>query len=231
MATDSLPYLSAFLVGLLGGVHCLGMCGSIIGTLNLGLERNQRDNPATLLRYQLAYNSGRIASYTLAGALMGGLGLLLVQWLPLRIAQQTLLLAAGLFMLLLGFYLSGWWLLLNRVEQLGRHLWRRIEPLGRKLLPVHTPVQALLLGTLWGWLPCGLVYSMLISATATGSITDGALLMLAFALGTLPNLLLMGVLTGAAAHLLQARWVKQLSGSIIIGFGCWTLFRAVNGIV
>jgi sulfite exporter TauE/SafE len=163
--------------------------------------------------------------------MMGGLGLLLVQWLPLQIAQRALLITAGILMLLLGLYLSGWWMLLNRIERFGRVLWRRIEPLGRKLLPIHNPLQALKLGVLWGWLPCGLVYSMLINAAATGSSINGALLMLAFALGTLPNLLLMGVLTGAAAHLLQARWVKQVSGSIIIGFGCWTLFRAFNGIL
>jgi len=230
MLIDTLPYASAFLVGLLGGVHCLGMCGSIIGTLNLGLDPLQRKNPFTLLSYQLAYNFGRICSYTLAGALMGGLGLLLVQWLPMQVAQQILLIAAGVFMLLLGLYLSGWWLLLNRVERLGRHLWKHIEPRGRKLLPVRSRTHALLLGSLWGWLPCGLVYSMLINATATGGILEGGLLMLAFALGTLPNLLLMGVLTGAAAHLLQARKIKQLSGSIIIGFGIWTLYRGLAAV-
>lgn len=231
MPLDSLPFLSAFLVGLLGGVHCLSMCGGIIGTLNLGLDQQQRNKPFILFYYQLAYNCGRIISYTLAGALMGGLGLLLVQWLPLQVAQHVLLIAAGSFMILLGFYLSGWWMLLNRVEQLGRKLWRHIEPLGRKQLPVRSSLQALKLGMLWGWLPCGLVYSMLINATATGSLVDGALLMLAFALGTLPNLLLLGILTGAAAHLLQARWVKQLSGTIIIGFGCWTLTRAISGLL
>ncbi len=230
MLIETLPYASAFLVGLLGGVHCLGMCGSIIGTLNLGLDPQQRNQPFTLLSYQLAYNCGRLFSYSLAGALMGGLGLLLVQWLPVQMAQRTLLITAGVFMLLLGLYLSGWWLLLNRVERLGRHLWKHIEPWGRRLLPVRSRTQALLLGSLWGWLPCGLVYSMLINATATGGVLQGGLLMLAFALGTLPNLLLMGLLTGAAAHLLQAPKVKQLSGSIVIGFGLWTLYRGLIGI-
>ncbi|RDE24305.1 sulfite exporter TauE/SafE family protein [Motiliproteus coralliicola] len=224
---ETLSYLSAFMVGLLGGVHCLGMCGGITGTLNLGLEPKQRENAATLLLFQLSYNLGRIFSYTLAGALMGGLGILLVQWLPLQTAQRVLLGFAGIFMMLLGLYLGGWWMLLNRVEQLGRGLWVQIEPLGRRLLPVKTPSQALLLGTLWGWLPCGLVYSMLINATASGGLINGALLMLAFALGTLPNLLLMGVLTGAAAHLLQSKRVKQLSGLLVLGFGVWTLYRAL----
>tara|TARA_R110002095_G_scaffold89138_2_gene77774 strand:- start:1795 stop:2490 length:696 start_codon:yes stop_codon:yes gene_type:complete len=228
---DTLPYFSAFLVGLLGGVHCLGMCGSIIGTLNLGLDAGERNQPLRLFSYQLAYNAGRIFSYTLAGAIMGGLGLLLVQWLPIQTAQRTLLAAAGVFMLLLGLYLSGWWLLLHRVERLGRHLWKRIEPLGRDLLPVASWKHALLLGTVWGWLPCGLVYSMLINATAAGGVAQGGLLMLAFALGTLPNLLLMGVLTGAAAHLLQTKGIKQLSGTIVIGFGLWTLYRALSGLI
>ena len=227
MPQETLPYLSAFLVGLFGGVHCLGMCGGITASLNLGLQREQRAQPATLLLFQLAYNLGRIFSYTLAGAMMGGLGVLLLQWLPLHSAQRALLGFAGLFMVLLGLYLGGWWMLLNRVESLGRHLWVRIEPYGRKLLPVRTLPQALLLGTLWGWLPCGLVYSMLINATASGGVFNGAMMMLVFALGTLPNLLLMGVLTGAAAHLLQSKRVKQLSGLLVLGFGIWTLYRAL----
>ena len=222
-----LPIISAFLVGLLGGVHCLGMCGGIIGSLNLSLDPEQRSRPARLLSFQLAYNCGRIFSYTLAGILIGAAGLLLMRWSLFQHAQQALLILSGLFMLLLGCYLGGWWMLLNRVETMGRLLWCRIEPLGRRLLPVKTPQQALLLGALWGWLPCGLVYSMLIHAAASGSPLNGALVMLAFALGTLPNLLLMGVLTGAAAHLLQARWLRQSSGLLVAGFGLWTLYRAL----
>ncbi len=147
----SVDLLSAFVVGLLGGVHCVGMCGGIVGALSLGLpaERN--------LPILLAYNVGRISSYTLAGALMGALGFYFSGLLPVQTAQKVLLSLAGLFLILMGLYLAGWWNVLSRVERAGGVLWRRIEPLGRGLLPVRSVRHGLLLGLLWGWLPCGLV--------------------------------------------------------------------------
>jgi uncharacterized protein len=158
------PYLTAFLAGLLGGVHCVGMCGGIVGAITFGLPREAQSDGLRLFAFHALYNLGRIFSYTLAGALMGGLGALLIQWMPLQQAQQGLLLVAGAFMILLGLYLGGWWKILGRVERLGERVWRRLEPLGRRLLPVRTPGQALGVGALWGWLPCGLVYTMLINA-------------------------------------------------------------------
>ncbi|OMH38744.1 sulfite exporter TauE/SafE family protein [Motiliproteus sp. MSK22-1] len=219
------PFLSAFIVGLVGGVHCVGMCGGIVATLSLGLPEKQRRSPLAMIPYQLAYNLGRTVSYVLAGALMGGIGALLLQWLPLYLAQRILLTFAGIFMILLGLYIGGWWMLLNKVEQAGTLLWRIIEPAGRKLLPVKTPTQAVGVGLIWGWVPCGLVYSMLINAVSSGSAVSGAGVMLAFALGTLPNLIIMGMLAGVAAHLLQAPLTRKLAGLSIIAFGVVTLAR------
>lgn len=221
-----LSYLTAFIVGLLGGGHCIGMCGGIIGALTLGLQRERHRSIAEMLPYQFAYNLGRVVSYTAAGALMGALGMLLAEVLPLYLAQRALLVLAGLFMLLLGLYLSGWWLLLSRLEALGGLLWRRIEPLGRRLFPVRTPGQALLLGLVWGWIPCGLVYSMLVNAVATGSVLRGALVMLAFALGTLPTLITIGVLTGVAARLAGSSGLRTAAGVLVMLFGAVTLWRA-----
>lgn len=220
-------YLTAFLVGLLGGVHCVGMCGGIVGALTLGLPSEPRQRLAVMLPFQLAYNLGRGLSYVVAGAVMGALGMVLAQLLPVYYAQRLLLLLAGLFMILLGFYLAGWWLLLNRVEQLGGRLWRRLEPYSRRLIPVRSPRQALLVGVVWGWIPCGLVYSMLVNAVATGSALKGAGLMLAFALGTLPNLLLMGLLAGAAARLAHSVAARRAAGVLVILFGLYTLWQAV----
>ena len=220
-------YLTAFLVGLLGGVHCVGMCGGIVGALTLGLPSEPRQRLAAMLPFQLAYNLGRALSYVVAGAVMGALGMVLAQLLPVYYAQRLLLLLAGLFMILLGFYLAGWWLLLNRVEQLGGRLWRRLEPYSRRLIPVRSPRQALLVGVVWGWIPCGLVYSMLVNAVATGSAFKGAGLMLAFALGTLPNLLLMGLLAGAAARLAHSAAARRTAGVLVILFGLYTLWQAV----
>lgn len=214
--------ISAFVVGLLGGVHCVGMCGGIVGAMSFGLPA-ERQWPLLL-----AYNAGRIASYTLAGALMGALGFYFSSLLPVQNAQRVLLLVAGLFMILLGLYLAGWWSLLARVERIGGVLWRRIEPLGRGLLPVRSVRQALLLGGLWGWLPCGLVYSALVWTVASGGLWQGGALMLAFGLGTLPNLLLMGV---AAARL--QRWVRRpalraAAGVLVMLFGAWQIYVAVG---
>jgi len=216
----SVDLLSAFVVGLLGGVHCVGMCGGIVGALSFGLPGDRN------LPILLAYNVGRISSYTLAGALMGALGFYFSGLLPVQTAQRVLLSFAGLFLILMGLYLGGWWNALSRIERAGGVLWRRIEPLGRGLLPVRSVRHGLLLGLLWGWLPCGLVYSALVWTVSAGGAVEGAMLMLAFGIGTLPNLLLMGV---AAAQL--NRWARQpavrrVAGALVMGFGVLLLFDA-----
>jgi hypothetical protein len=157
---------------------------------------------------------------------MGALGFYFSGLLPVQLAQRVLLTFAGLFLILMGLYLAGWWNTLSQVERAGAVLWRRIEPLGRGLLPVRSVRQGVLLGLLWGWLPCGLVYSALVWTVSAGGALEGALLMLAFGLGTLPNLLLMGA---AAAQL--GRWVRRpavrsLAGILVILFGVLLLFEA-----
>ncbi|MEJ1296327.1 MAG: sulfite exporter TauE/SafE family protein [Candidatus Sedimenticola sp. (ex Thyasira tokunagai)] len=221
-----LPYISAFVVGLLGGVHCVGMCGGIVGALTFGLPEERRSF-GSMLPFQLAYNFGRILSYVIAGAVMGGIGMLLAQLMPVYYAQRLLLAVAGVFMILLGLYLSGWWMLLGRVERMGGSLWRRIEPVSRQLMPVKSPSQALVVGLVWGWVPCGLVYSMLVNAVSSGGALQGAALMFAFALGTLPNLMLMGVLAGAAARISQSPGWRRVAGGVVILFGVYTLWQAL----
>ena len=223
---QGLSYAAAFLVGLLGGVHCVGMCGGIVGALSFGLAASRRSDPRAMLPLLAAYNLGRIASYGLAGLLAGGLGMLLASSLPVWYAQRALLLLAGLFMLGLGLYLGGWWFGLGRIERLGGALWRRIEPLARRWLPVRSASQALVLGTLWGWVPCGLVYSVLVWALSSGNPLRGAGLMLAFGLGTVPNLLFMGFAAGSLAAWLRRRGVRQLAGGLVAGFGLFTLWQA-----
>lgn len=221
-------YPAAFLVGLLGGVHCVGMCGGIVGAFTLGLPERLRASPAAMLPFMLSYNAGRVASYTVAGALVGGIGSLATHLIEIHAAQRALQIAAGLFMLALGLYLGQWWLGLARVEQAGHMLWSRIQPLGRRLLPVQTPSQALLLGMLWGWLPCGLVYSVLIWAVAAGSAQQGALLMLSFGLGTLPALLAMGTAYVWLARLVRMPWVRRLAGGLVILLGLQALYAALR---
>ena len=222
MLNESGP-LAAFLVGLLGGVHCVGMCGGIVAMTGASLPAGRR---TTLL---LAYNGGRIFSYTLIGALFGGLGRVALGALALPRVQFLLAAVAGAFMVLLGLYLGGWWHGLQTLERLGgRLVWARLEPLGRHFLPPRTPARALLLGMVWGWLPCGLVYSVAIWSLSAGSAPQGGLLTLAFGLGTLPNLLTMGW----AASRLQ-RWIRQdavrrIAGLAVVLMGGVMLWRALS---
>lgn len=223
MLTD-VSLLSAFLVGLLGGVHCVGMCGGIVTALSLGLSPDDR---AVRWRYQLFYNAGRIFSYSVAGALFGGIGWLASHWSGIHQVQLGLQLVAALFMLALGLYLGGWWNGLTQIERLGGVVWKRIEPLGRRFLPVRSSRQALLLGGLWGWLPCGLVYSVLVWAISAGSPAHGAALLLSFGLGTLPNLLLMGAAADRLAARVRDVRIRRLAGLLVCGFGLFALYRII----
>ena len=224
---ESFSLLSALLVGLLGGVHCVGMCGGIVGALSFQPHPDQspRQSFWPLL---LAYNLGRILSYTLAGMMMGGLGVMLAGWLPVAIAQKMLLMIAGIFMLLLGFYLAGWWgAVILGIERGGSFVWKRLEPLGRKLLPVKHVRQAVLLGLLWGWLPCGLVYSVLIWSVSAGSVQQGGLLMLAFGLGTLPNLLAMGVIARRFADFMHKSVMRKIAGLLVMVLGVYNIYLSL----
>lgn len=213
--------LSALLVGLLGGVHCAGMCGGIVAAFSF-----RADGSAPPFRLHIGYNLGRVLSYTLFGALAGGLGasLNLLHVRPLQIALY--LLAQGV-MILLGLYLAGWnqWVLV--FEKAGGALWNRLQPFFRRLLPVRNLPGAFLAGMVWGWLPCGLVYSVLISALAAGGATGGAALMLAFGLGTLPNLLGMGLFARSLQPFLQNPLTRKAAGVLVAGFGAWGLVRLV----
>lgn len=218
MLTD-VSFLAAFLVGLLGGVHCAGMCGGIVGAISMTLPQNRSRWPVLL-----GYNLGRISSYTLAGALMGGVGALAAHWSGMREAQLILQVIAGLFMVLLGLYLGQWWAGLAVLERGGKHVWRHIEPLGRRFMPVSRASDAFAAGLVWGWLPCGLVYSVLVWSLSSGSALQGGLLMLGFGLGTLPNLLLIGLLAARLTHWLQRRSTRAVAGGLVILFGIYTLY-------
>ncbi len=133
-------------------------------------------------------------------------------------------------MIALGFYISGWWLVLRRLEQLGLHVWKFISPLTRRLMPVTSIWKALGLGILWGWLPCGLVYSTVAWATSSGSGYTGALLMLSFGLGTLPMLLITGTFAGRLQAIIQRRSIRAIAGISIILLGCWQLGTLITHI-
>lgn len=217
-----LSILSVFLVGLLGGVHCVGMCGGIVTALSFATP-----NAKPSLPMLLGYNGGRLLSYALAGAIAGAVGastLLLNDFLPV---SRGLYVFANVMLILLGLYLAGLSRAVLVLENLGSGIWKRLQPLMKRFMPVRNPLQALLVGMVWGWLPCGLVYSVLISALATGSAGHGALLMLAFGLGTLPNLLAMGLLAQRLQHLTRQPSVRLVAGLLVAAFGVLGLARLI----
>lgn len=222
------PYLGLFLSGLLGGVHCLGMCGGIVGALSINQSTPIKPKTAShsQLPVLLGYNLGRLSSYALAGVLAAGLGETL---LTITDSAPALLNAvkyiSALMMIALGLYIANIWHGVAHIERLGKVLWHHIEPFGRKFMPVNSFAKALPFGLVWGWLPCGLVYTALLVSMSMGSALEGGLMMLAFGLGTLPNLLLIGLFSH---HLLQ--WRKKpivaiTAGGLISLMGVFMLFR------
>lgn len=218
-------YLGAFLVGLLGGVHCAGMCGGIVTALTFNTSSGLSTKSSPQLSILLGYNSGRIIGYMIAGALVGGLGSGLLSLTDIQSSRAILSTIAALFMIALGLYIAGIWRGISYLEKIGQHLWKHIEPVSRRFIPATHFYKAFPLGLLWGWLPCGLVYTILIWTLSAGSAVEGALLMLAFGLGTLPNLLAMGLLAQNLSRLTRKAWVRRIAGLIVSGLGLLMLFN------
>ena len=214
----------ALLMGLTSSLHCVGMCGAISGALSLGLPAKVRDRRALLLTYNLLFNLGRLASYTLAGLLVGLAGSALTEALESTPGLALPRLIAALTVIVVGLHVGGWWPRLAVVEGLGAPLWRRLEPLGRNLIPIRSPLQALLYGTIWGCLPCGLVYwALLISATAPHA-TQSMLFMLAFGVATLPTVLATGMLAGWIRQLRGLRHSRAIAGGLLVLMGVAALW-------
>lgn len=211
---------AALVMGLVGSLHCIGMCGGIVGALVMRLPINHWTG---LLPYLLAYNIGRLSSYIIAGMLAGWLGSQFGGFLPQP--QVVGKIIAGLFMIAVGFYVSGWSVfLIQKIEKAGNVLWQYVQPLSKRFFPVSNPFQALGIGLIWGWLPCGLVYSALALALASPNAFEGGLIMLAFGIGTLPMLLLIGVTAHKLLNFTKLPIIRKIAGSIIILFGLLTLW-------
>lgn len=209
---------AAFLVGLMGSGHCLGMCGGIAGSLAMSSGGRAR---------ALVPHLGRIGGYALLGGLAGVLGAALTLGGILPGSGVTLRVVLGLLFVGIGLGLVLDWRGLAGLERLGGRLWLRVQPLVAGARTVPGAGGALLVGMLWSLLPCGMVYSMLAVAAATGGPADGAAVMAAFGLGTLPSM--------AFGSLAFARWVRRLkqgaarkiAGAFLIGMGSWAIIGGI----
>jgi sulfite exporter TauE/SafE len=213
-----LALATAFMAGLLGSTHCLSMCGGIATAL--GATRAS----ATRLGYPLLYQCGRLASYAAAGGLAGAIGLAAGAGLAVARWGEVLRLATALIVVLIGLDLalgtSARVRLLRLPERAGARLWRRLAPAVTRRLPMAGPARAFTLGLLWGWLPCGLVYSVLLAAAVAGGAAGGSAVMLAFGVGTLPSML---ALSYAGAHIgARDGLTARLFGALIVACGLWS---------
>ena len=212
-----ITFFTLFLLGFFGGTHCVGMCGGLSSAFALQL-------PPHLNRLGLIVllNLGRISSYVLIGLIVGLVGQIGISLDDTRWLQNGLYVAANILMLLLGLYLAGLSTAATQIERIGRPIWKRLNPILNRLLPIKSVPACFGVGMLWGWLPCGLVYSASLYALGSGNAVQGGLYMLAFALGTLPNLLAMGIFAAQLKTLLQRRAIRLCAGLLVAG---WAVFR------
>jgi uncharacterized protein len=225
-ASAMITWSAAFIAGLAGSVHCVAMCGGLAGAL--GMRRNACSGGwGTSMRDAGLHHAGRLAGYSLAGALFGGVGVTLqsVANLPM-LSVVTRLAAGGLLVLVAARMLFGWHTL-AAIERLGAHFWRSIRPLAGRAASSSSSAGRLLLGLLWGWLPCGLVYSMLLFAAMSGDAVSGAGIMLTFGLGTLPAMLASSLLASRIALVLRRPATRRAVGALLLVFGIWLGCAAV----
>ncbi|KGJ87600.1 sulfite exporter TauE/SafE family protein [Colwellia psychrerythraea] len=243
----SLDVFSAFIIGLLGSGHCLAMCGGITTILTSAINKpatqpavaasQQADISVNVLSAQSScspqasrlnliflYHFGRIASYCFIGAIVGFTGSIAAKNIGLPIAGLRLI--AAVFVILLGLYIGQWLLWLTKIESLGKGLWRYLSPLAKHVIPVDTAKKALGLGALWGWLPCGLVYSTLTWALASGSSLTGAAIMFCFGLGTLPALIALSLGIGSIKNLLVNTIFRKTMAISLITYGIYSFIVA-----
>ncbi|MFK8083995.1 MAG: sulfite exporter TauE/SafE family protein [Granulosicoccus sp.] len=243
MALSELSLFAVFLTGLLGGVHCAGMCGGIVSALGMMRQKpvgaistipvatisprnltHTSAQPSALASVSL-YNLGRISMYTFLGTLAGAVGS--VAWLmeSMLPVQQIAYLVSNVLILLMGLYVLGIKRIAVVVESVGAGLWEWVRPAATRRLAGTGVLNSIMAGALWGMVPCGMVYAVLSAALVSGSPVNGAILMLAFGLGTLPNLMLLGLSGQWLAKASRNSSVRVFAGLMIMAFGVMGLMH------
>ncbi|KJG36351.1 cytochrome biogenesis protein [Photobacterium angustum] len=225
----NLDFYAAFLMGLMGAGHCIGMCGGVAAAITIGMPENTKNSKRWI--YLLNYNLGRLVAYTVAGAIIGAM---LASVATINGTNSPLIFMrflAAIMMIILALYIGQWWFGLNKLERIGQVAWRYISPLATSFLPLKSPIKALPFGFLWGWLPCGLVYSTLTWAAVSGSALNGAIVMLAFGLGTLPAMLAVGGFATQLKIWLKNLYFRRISALLLMAYGIQTGYIAIKQIL
>ena len=222
--SEFLPLLSAaLLAGLLGSAHCLGMCGGISGlfAVNAGVASLRQQLP-----FAFVYNIGRVVSYAVLGVIAGSFGSVIIKASPSLAGGIRML--SGIIIILVGLKVAFDLRLLNAIERMGASLWSKITPAAKSLVPVTSLPRVLGLGLLWGWLPCGLVYSVLMIAATSADPAAGALTMVAFGIGTMPAMVLTGLGAARLSQIMRRRSSRIGLGLLIVALGILTIIRPLG---
>jgi uncharacterized protein len=213
---------AAFVAGVAGSTHCFAMCGGMAGALGLR-ARATAAGPAAAFVNASTFQAGRIGGYASVGALFGLAGAALQSMFDLLRIGAALRIASGVLLILIALRILVRWNALTVLERLGARFWSNVQPLAQRAARGEGRVRALMLGVLWGWLPCGLVYSMLAFAAASGDAGSGAAIMAAFGAGTLPSMLTASLLAAQIQQILAQRWPRVMSGVLLLLFGVWMI--------
>lgn len=214
--------LAAFMLGLGGSTHCLSMCGGINTTLVLG----STDQPSKRRLYVPLFSLGRISSYAMAGLAVGSVSFALQS--QNNLFGPVARIASGLLLLAMACYIGRWWMGISKLEASAAKVWKHIQPVTSQFIPVKSGFSALALGGLWGWLPCGLVYSALSWAVLAPHPAGSALLMFCFGVGTLPAMLGAGYFADQFAKYLRRDSVRTLAAMLLVAFALWTIANGVQ---
>ena len=228
----------AFMAGILGSGHCVGMCGSLVSAFFLRLSGNApgvagppgRDGAAAatgtgigILTYG-AYHGARISVYALVGTVAALLGLALTSTGLIGKAQGVLQILAGVIVILLGLDILGLKAFQIPILRVPVGLFRSVFIKATEKGPV---TGAALGGVLNGFMPCALTLAMAVKATTATAPWEGTLLMLAFGLGTLPSMLFVSLVFGKLGAKVRGRLLKA-AAIFVIGLGVSTLWQGVT---
>lgn len=223
--------IAAFIMGLVGAGHCLAMCGGMASVFSLSFHHQDTKNSRVFsdkFYLLLFYNSGRIVSYSLLGALVAGFSAGLIQVSNFSQGFVFLRIIAAIMILLSAFYIARLWNGLSYIEKAGQIIWKQIAPFTSHFLPLKKVTTAFPLGFLWGWLPCGLVYTALTWASVSGSAQQGLLIMMAFGVGTLPVTLAIGSVANKLKKTLNNMIFRYFSSLLLLIYGIFSLHLAYN---
>jgi len=225
--TELYPLLTAaLLAGLLGSAHCLGMCAGISGLFSVNTSVASL---RTQVPFALTYNLGRVISYAVIGLIVAAFGSVVVKASPGLAGAIRLL--SGAIIILVGLKVAFDLRLLNIIERMGAGLWAKMAPVAQKLVPVTSLPRALGLGLVWGWLPCGLVYSVLMIAASSTQPLHGAAIMVAFGIGTAPAMALSGLGAARLSELMRSRSTRLGMGLLIVVLGLLTIAMPLTSLM